>query len=164
MRSRESGLNLGVAPELQRLAPGFRNTISTEVSKRHLRAKRGRGGDNAFARYWIQTLRSLGRPQRALAGHGAELTVDRQGYQSDEPVRFRVRFLDPKLVPDADDGAVVMLEHRGDRRWSGDAMARHAGKEGKPCGVGIDEADAHREVEKSPGTYEITTHGLSQAE
>ena len=77
---------------------------------------RYRAGDMYFARYWLQTLRTLSRASLLGGSRGAELTTDRNQYRHGEGVRLRVRFLDERLAPAEHDGAVVMLEQDGGRK------------------------------------------------
>jgi hypothetical protein len=73
---------------------------------------RFRGGEEYFARYWIQTVRSLAH-QKLEAGQGVELTTDKSEYRRGESVELRVRFLDETLAPPQDDGTEVILERPG---------------------------------------------------
>jgi hypothetical protein len=79
---------------------------------------RFRSGDTYFARYWIQTIRYLCRAKLLAAGRSAELTADRDEYRRGEVVRLRVRFLDDRLAPQADDGVVVVVQRDGGERRS----------------------------------------------
>ncbi len=74
---------------------------------------RYRVGDVFFARYWIQTIRYLSRAKLLGQDRTAELTTDRREYRRGENVRLRVRFLDERQAPEADDGATVMIERAG---------------------------------------------------
>lgn len=73
---------------------------------------RWRVGDTWFARYWIQTLRSLSRAKLAQGARWAELSTDRREYQRGEPVRIRLVFADPRQAPEEDRGVSVVVEHR----------------------------------------------------
>jgi hypothetical protein len=77
---------------------------------------RFRVGDQYFARYWIQTIRYLCRSKLLGAGRSAELSTDHDEYRRGEPVRLRVRFLDDRLAPQADDGVMVVVQREGERR------------------------------------------------
>ncbi|MEX2174040.1 MAG: hypothetical protein WD872_06740, partial [Pirellulaceae bacterium] len=79
---------------------------------------RFRMGDVYFARYWIQTIRFLCRAKLLSAGRNAELSTDRDEYRRGESVRLRVRFLDDRLAPAADDGVVVVVQRSGGQRRS----------------------------------------------
>lgn len=70
-------------------------------------------GDVYFARYWVQTIRYLSRSKLLGKDRSAELTTDRREYQQGEPVRLRVRFVDERLAPAADEGVSVVLEQEG---------------------------------------------------
>jgi len=77
---------------------------------------RFRVGDVLFARYWIQSIRYLARSTLLSSERGAELTVDRKRYRLGEPIRVRVRFVDERLAPAADDGVTVVVERKGSQR------------------------------------------------
>lgn len=63
-----------------------------------------------YVRYWMQLLRWLSR-SRLAGGRGAvQLTTDREQYETTDSVRVRVRFVDSRLAPSADDGAVVLVQ------------------------------------------------------
>jgi hypothetical protein len=76
---------------------------------------RKRVGDLYFARYWLQTIRYLSRAKLSGQGRSATLTTDRRQYTQGEPVGLRVRFADPRLAPEADDGVTVVVEHAGQK-------------------------------------------------
>ena len=76
---------------------------------------RFRVGDVFFARYWVQSIRYLARSKLLGGDRGAELTVDRREYRRGEPVRVRVRFVDERDAPAADDGVTIMIEQSGKR-------------------------------------------------
>ncbi len=73
---------------------------------------RYRLGDTIFARYWIQAIRYLSR-SKLLGEKGVELSTDKLEYGGDQPINLRVRFFDERLIPDADDGVVVLIEGDG---------------------------------------------------
>ncbi|MGD9646769.1 MAG: hypothetical protein AB7U73_13730 [Pirellulales bacterium] len=75
-------------------------------------------GDLYFARYWIQSIRYLSRSKLLGKDRSAELSVDRRSYRRGEPVRLRVRFVDERLAPPADDGVTVMVERDNQERRS----------------------------------------------
>lgn len=79
---------------------------------------RFRVGDVYFARYWIQTIRYLCRSRLLSGNRTAELTTDREQYRRGEPVQLRVRFLDDRLAPAADDGVTVVVQREGSERRS----------------------------------------------
>lgn len=65
-------------------------------------------GELLYARYWLQTLRTLSRP-KLLAGQSlAELATDRQQYLPGDVVQVRVRF---REVGERSQGASVAVEH-----------------------------------------------------
>ena len=74
---------------------------------------RFRTGDAYFARYWVQTIRSLCRSKLADAGRSALLSTDRREYAEGEPVRLRARFTDERLAPAEDNGVIVVVERSG---------------------------------------------------
>jgi hypothetical protein len=74
---------------------------------------RFRAGDAYFARYWVQTIRSLCRSKLADAGRSAILSTDRREYAEGEPVRLRARFTDERLAPPEDNGVTVVVERSG---------------------------------------------------
>jgi hypothetical protein len=77
---------------------------------------RHRLGDVYFARYWVQTIRSLCRPENAGSGD-AELTTDRQRYRSGESAHLRLRFFDSRLAQAEMQSVTVMVQsERLDRR------------------------------------------------
>ncbi|MEM9185819.1 MAG: hypothetical protein AAGB00_04910 [Planctomycetota bacterium] len=65
---------------------------------------RRRTGDVYFARYWVQTLRSLARGRLAAGEGGAELCVDRTRYAPGESIRLRLS------ATGAGDSVTVLLE------------------------------------------------------
>lgn len=77
---------------------------------------RFRTGDVYFASYWIQTIRYLCRSKLLSGGRIAELTTDRDEYRRGEVVYLRVRFLDDRHAPQADDGVVVLVQREGGER------------------------------------------------
>ena len=74
---------------------------------------RYRVGDVFFARYWVQAVRHLSRSKLLGRDHAVELSADRREYRRAEPVRLRVRFIDERQAPVADDGVTVVLEREG---------------------------------------------------
>ena len=77
---------------------------------------RFRVGDVFFARYWIQTIRYLSRSKLLGRDRAAELATDRREYRRGESARLRVRFLDERLAPVADDGVTVLLKREDETR------------------------------------------------
>jgi hypothetical protein len=74
---------------------------------------RYRVGDVYFARYWVQAVRYLSRSKLLGQESAVELSADRREYRRGEPVRLRVRFIDERQAPVADDGVTVILEREG---------------------------------------------------
>ena len=74
---------------------------------------RYRVGDVFFARYWVQAVRYLSRSKLLGSESAVELSADRREYRRGEPVRLRVRFVDERQAPVADDGVTVVLEREG---------------------------------------------------
>ena len=74
---------------------------------------RFRVGDVFFARYWVQTLRYLSRAKLLGKDRWAELSVDRRQYRRGESAQFRVRFVDERRAPAADDGVTIVIEQQG---------------------------------------------------
>lgn len=77
---------------------------------------RYRVGDVFFARYWVQTLRSLARNKRAEAAASVELAASKKRYEPGEAVRLKLR--DERPDVSRDEGATVVLQAAGraDRR------------------------------------------------
>ncbi|HND56721.1 MAG TPA: hypothetical protein PLV92_30090, partial [Pirellulaceae bacterium] len=80
------------------------------------RWSRGPAGEQAYARYWLQTLRYLSRSKLAAAGRSAQLTSDRDEYEQGDVGRLRVRFFDERRAPADDQGVSVVMERDGGRR------------------------------------------------
>jgi hypothetical protein len=76
---------------------------------------RHRVGDVFFARYWIQSVRYLSRSKLLGKDQAVELSADRREFRRGEAVRLRVRFIDERQAPVADDGVVVVLEREGQK-------------------------------------------------
>jgi hypothetical protein len=72
-------------------------------------------GDVFFARYWIQAVRYLSRSKLLGKDHSVELSADRREFRRGEPVRLRVRFIDERQAPAADDSVVVVVEREGQK-------------------------------------------------
>jgi hypothetical protein len=68
---------------------------------------RWRIGDEYFARYWLQTIRWLGRAK--LIGPAA-LRTDRESYLAGETARLQAVFRDERQAPAEDDGAAAIIE------------------------------------------------------
>jgi hypothetical protein len=75
---------------------------------------RFRTGDLYFGRYWVQVIRYLSRSKLVGKDRTAELTVDRTVYKTGDNVAIRVRFVDERLAPQANDGVAVVVERSGD--------------------------------------------------
>jgi hypothetical protein len=86
-------------------------------------------GDVFFARYWVQTVRHLSRSKLLGRDHAVELSADRREYRRAEPVRLRVRFIDERQAPVADDGVTVVLEREGQKNQRV-KLLRHATNRG----------------------------------
>ena len=71
-------------------------------------ALRFRTGYAYFARYWVQTIRSLCRAKLADAGRSVLLSTDRREYAEGEPVRLRARFTDERSAPAEDNGVTSL--------------------------------------------------------
>ena len=72
---------------------------------------RFRAGDRYFGRFWVQAIRFLARSK--LAGQRqAEIQTDRRRYERGQPIRLRVRFPNPGLVP-AGGTVSVQVERNG---------------------------------------------------
>jgi hypothetical protein len=71
---------------------------------------RFRTGDTFYGRYWVQVVRFLSRSKLLGKDPTAELTLDRKVYRTGETVTLRVRFVDEKLAPTANDGVTVVVE------------------------------------------------------
>jgi hypothetical protein len=69
-------------------------------------------------RFWLQTIRYLSRTKLLGANRLVELATDKESYERGEPIGLKVRFLDDRLAPPADDGVAVVLEQEGGRRRS----------------------------------------------
>jgi uncharacterized membrane protein len=74
---------------------------------------RYRVGDTYFARYWIQTLRTLARGKLLASGSGVELAADRRQYEAGEAVRIELRVRDPQLLPDGARSVAALVEAPG---------------------------------------------------
>jgi hypothetical protein len=78
---------------------------------------RYRVGDLYFARYWVQTIRSLCRAERLAGSRDVELTTDRERYRRGESAELRVRFFDDRRAPIDEQGvAVIVQSQQGERR------------------------------------------------
>lgn len=75
---------------------------------------RFRTGDLYFGRYWVQCIRYLSRSKLLGKDRAADLSVDRKIYKTGDTVQIRVRFLEEKLAPAANDGVTVVVERPGD--------------------------------------------------
>ncbi len=89
---------------------------------------RWRAGDTFFARYWVQMIRYLSR-SKLFGGEGSVvLSTDRREYLPGRPVRFRLRFSDPRRAPADDEGATVVVEQQG--RQTRSLKLRRGGSQG----------------------------------
>jgi hypothetical protein len=78
---------------------------------------RYRVGDLYFARYWVQTIRSLCRAGRLTGNRRVELTTDRQRYRRGESAQLRLRFFDDRPGPTEEQSIPVIVQsQRGERR------------------------------------------------
>lgn len=77
---------------------------------------RFRTGDTFYGRYWVQVIRYLSRSKLQGSDATAELTADRKVYRVGDNVNLRVRFLDEKQMPTANDGVTVVVERSGGRQ------------------------------------------------
>lgn len=111
-RSGATGENLPLVI-LQQVGAGKVLFHATDESYRWARHP---GGEQYYARYWLQTLRYLAHSKLLGPSRGIELSTDREEYRYGEPARLVVRFLDERLAPTGDDGVAVMLEHQAGRR------------------------------------------------
>lgn len=74
---------------------------------------RFRTGDTFYGRYWVQVIRYLSRSKLLGKDPTAELSADRKVYRTGETVVLRVKFMDEKLTPTANDGVAVVVERAG---------------------------------------------------
>lgn len=65
------------------------------------------GGDKYFARYWVQSIRTLARGTLARRS-GAELAADRREYERGQPVTLRARLFDKRPTNPANSVAVLV--------------------------------------------------------
>ena len=84
-----------------------------QLSDDSWRWSRSAEGETAYARYWMQLLRWLSRARLAGGNGAAQVTSDRERYESADPVQLRVRFLDERLAPSADDGVTLLVQREG---------------------------------------------------
>ena len=63
-----------------------------------------------YETYWLQMTRFLCRGRLAGGSGRVDLTVDREEIRVGEPASVRVRWLDEPSAPEADDGAVIVVE------------------------------------------------------
>lgn len=74
---------------------------------------RYRVGDRYFARYWIQTIRDLGRSTHAETSRPVVLATDRREYKTGDFPHLTVRFADERWAPREEDGVLVAIESHG---------------------------------------------------
>jgi hypothetical protein len=72
------------------------------------------GGEPFFARYWVQTIRSLAHGKLGK-GRGVELTTDRRQYRRGEVAQVRARFRDTQLTPSGEE-VIVLVNAAGQAR------------------------------------------------
>lgn len=100
------------------------------------------GSDEYYSRYWLQTLRTLSR-RKLLSGQSiAEVTTDRQQYQSGEAVQVRVVF---RQRPSNLDDVTVTLEQPNGARQLATLQAK-----------GTDLIFTASLKDLSPGTYRVS--------
>ncbi len=75
---------------------------------------RFRTGDLYYGRYWVQVMRYLSRSKLLGKDRTAELTVDRRVYKTGDDVELRLRFVDEKLAPSANNGVTIVIERPGE--------------------------------------------------
>lgn len=73
-------------------------------------------GEVAYARYWLQILRYLGRAKLATDQQPVELMTDAQQYVVGDEVAVRAHFHDDRQAPALDDGTIVAVEDQRGRR------------------------------------------------
>lgn len=77
---------------------------------------RFRVGDVYFARYWVQTLRSLARSKRPEGAASLEIASDRKRYEPGDPVRLRMRDERPGRIAATPQVVVLQSPGRPERR------------------------------------------------
>ncbi len=77
---------------------------------------RFRVGDVFFARYWVQSLRSLARNKRAESAASVELAASKRRYEPGEAVRLRLRDQRPEAATGDQATVVLQAAGRADRR------------------------------------------------
>ncbi|WP_145113612.1 VWA domain-containing protein [Botrimarina mediterranea] len=77
---------------------------------------RYRVGDVYFARYWVQTLRSLARNKQDEASAGLELAADKRRYEPGEAVRLRLRDQRPGAAKAETATVVLQSPGKAERR------------------------------------------------
>ncbi|MEQ8846504.1 hypothetical protein [Botrimarina sp.] len=77
---------------------------------------RYRVGDVFFARYWVQTIRSLARNKRSEASATLELAATKPVYEPGEAVRLRLRDERPGASREGGPTVVLQAEGRAERR------------------------------------------------
>ncbi len=87
---------------------------------------RFRVGDLYFGRYWVQAIRYLSRSKQLGQDRSAELTADRREYKVGDEISLRLRFINEKLTPPANDGAEVIVRSLADGREQKLSLARVA--------------------------------------
>lgn len=76
---------------------------------------RWRGEDRLeiYNRYWLQTIRYLARSMLIEASQEVTLSTEKSNYHYGEAVPLRVKFHDPRLAPDRDDGVQLSISRQG---------------------------------------------------
>lgn len=77
---------------------------------------RYRVGDVFFARYWVQSLRSLARNKRDQASASLQLAASKRRYEPGEAVRLKLRDERPGVARDQGASVVLQSPGRPDRR------------------------------------------------
>lgn len=73
---------------------------------------RAEGHLDVYNRYWLQTIRYLARSK--LIGESREITLstNKTNYHQGQAVQFRVKFHDPRLAPDRDNGVRLSVRRQ----------------------------------------------------
>ena len=80
------------------------------------RWSRHSGGDQYYARYWLQLIRFLCPVRNDALGSLVKLASVRDEYTLGEPARIALRFSDETMAPAGDEDAVVVVQRQGGRR------------------------------------------------
>ena len=90
-------------------------------------------GDQHYARYWLQLIRYLCPSRNEAAKALVKLQAGRDQYRLRDPVGIVLQFVDERLSPAGDDGAVVVVQRQGGRRHRV-AMSRVENRRGEFAG------------------------------